>query len=125
MGAAFHALSGMHVWPFNHACSARHHRFRGSLERVAQVLERVESVEADRLAIRELIDARLSLNERRARGGRGVAELNQAASCSVRANTAAGTHHQSQLPRRHEFSLRRSRLLLLPSFALPTKRAAG
>ena len=33
-------------WPSNHACSARHHRFRGSLERVAQVPERVESVEA-------------------------------------------------------------------------------
>ena len=34
------------AWAFNHACPARHHRFRRSLERVAQVLERVESVEA-------------------------------------------------------------------------------
>jgi hypothetical protein len=46
MGGRLSALFGMHLWPFNHGRSAQHRRFRGSLERVAQVHERVESVEA-------------------------------------------------------------------------------
>jgi hypothetical protein len=79
MGARLSRVFGMHAWPFNHGCSARHHRSCRSHERVVRVLESVSfprradpnqldrgtahdpgdhpEEAADRLAIRELIDA--------------------------------------------------------------------